>query len=246
MKFSALASLALAAVVQGHAIFQELSVNGARQGLLAGIRAPNQNNPVTSVSSGDITCGVVASRDSRVISVPAGARLGALYQHLIGGPQGSNDPDNPIAASHKGPVTAWLAKVNNAASDSHSNLQWFKIAEDAFDTGSRKWGVDRLLESGGWAYFNLPSCIAPGQYLLRVEVIALHNAYSSGGAQFYTSCAQIQVTGGGNFSPSTTQSFPGAYSQNDGSIVINIYGSSGQPDNNGRSYQAPGMRPINC
>jgi hypothetical protein len=34
--------------------------------------------------------------------VPAGARVGAWWQHVIGGPSGPNDQDNPIAASHKG------------------------------------------------------------------------------------------------------------------------------------------------
>jgi cellulase len=246
MKFSVLASLALATMVQGHAILQEISVNGARQGSLKGLRSPNNNNPVTSVSSSDIVCGQSGYKDSTVINVPAGARVGGWYQHVLGGPQGSNDPDNPIAASHKGPVTAWLAKVNNAASDSQSGLKWFKIGEDSFNTGSRKWGVDNLISNGGWVYFNIPQCVANGQYLLRIETLALHNAYSQGGAQFYTSCAQIQVTNGGNFSPSQTVSFPGGYSSNDGAIVTNIYGSSGQPDNNGQTYNAPGPRPISC
>jgi cellulase len=244
MKFSAIASLALAALVQGHAILQEISVNGNKQGQLQGLRAPNNNNPVQNVNSNDIVCGQGGYTNSKVIQVPAGASIGNYWQHLLGGPQGSNDPDNPIAASHKGPISAYLAKVNNAASDSHQGLKWFKISEDNLNNG--QWGVDRMLQGGGWHYFNLPQCIAPGQYLLRIELLALHSAGSSGGAQFYGSCAQIQVTGGGNFSPSSTVSFPGAYQQNDPAIVINIYGNAGQPNNNGRSYQAPGPRPISC
>ena len=31
----------------------------------------------------------------------------------------------------------------------------------------------------------IPSCLAPGDYLLRGELIALHGASSQGGAQFY-------------------------------------------------------------
>ncbi|KAK0385644.1 hypothetical protein NLU13_6821 [Sarocladium strictum] len=246
MKYSILNALALAVAVQGHAIFQELSVNGQRMGSLVGLRAPNQNNPVQDVTQSGITCGVVALKDSNVVTVPAGAKVGAWYQHVIGGAQYPGDVDNPIAASHKGPLTAWLTKVDNAASASHDNKQWFKVAEENFNTGSRKWAVDTLLSQDGWWYFTLPSCIAPGQYLLRVELIALHSAYSSKGAQFYTSCAQIQVTGSGNFSPGTTQTFPGAYQQNDPSIQLSIYGTSGGPDNNGKAYQAPGMRPITC
>ena len=98
--------------------------------------------------------------------------------------RGANDADNPIAASHKGPVIFYMAKVSNAASASASGLQWFKVAEDGLD-GSGNWAVDRMISNGGWTDFNVPSCVAPGQYLVRAEIIALHNAGSTGGAQFY-------------------------------------------------------------
>lgn len=63
------------------------------------------------------------------------------FQHTIGGPQGANDADNPIASSHKGPVIAYLAKVDNAATSSQTGLKWFKIGQDTFDTSTKKWGV---------------------------------------------------------------------------------------------------------
>lgn len=226
-------------------VLQKVSINGQEKGSLEGIRAPNNNNPVQSVSSNDLTCGQSGYKSNTVFSVSAGSQVGLWFQHVIGGPQGSNDPDNPIASSHKGPVTAWLAKVDNAASSSHNGLKWFKIWEDGFNTGSRKWGVDNLISNNGWVRFNIPSCVASGQYLLRAEILALHSAGSPGGAQFYSSCAQLSISGSGNLSPSTV-SFPGAYSSNDASIVISIYGSSGQPDNNGRSYTVPGPAPVRC
>lgn len=34
----------------------------------------------------------------------------------------------------------------------------------------------------------IPSDIAPGDYLLRAEVIALHTAGQANGAQFYVTC----------------------------------------------------------
>jgi len=61
---------------------------------------------------------------------------------------------------------------------------WFKIADDGLDS-SGKWGVDRLIANGGVQTITIPQCIAPGQYLLRGELIALHSASSQGGAQFY-------------------------------------------------------------
>lgn len=61
---------------------------------------------------------------------------------------------------------------------------WFKIAEDGLDS-SGKWGVDRLISNGGVQTVTIPQCIAPGQYLLRGELIALHGAQNAKGAQFY-------------------------------------------------------------
>ena len=61
---------------------------------------------------------------------------------------------------------------------------WFKIASDGLGSDG-KWGVDRLISNGGVQTITIPQCIAPGQYLLRGELIALHGASSSGGAQFY-------------------------------------------------------------
>lgn len=81
-------------------------------------------------------------------------------------------------------LTIYSAKVDNAASASGQGLKWFKIAEDGLD-GSGKWGVDRMIANGGWVDFQIPSCVAPGQYLLRTEIIALHSATQQGGAQFY-------------------------------------------------------------
>lgn len=61
-----------------------------------------------------------------------------------------------------------------------------------------------------------------GNYLLRVETIGLHVAQTYPGAQFYSSCVQINVTGGGSATP-TGVSFPGAYVGSDPGITINIY-----------------------
>lgn len=71
------------------------------------------NNPVTSVSGSSIICntGLKQPVSKDVVTIPAGAKVGAWFQHIIGGAQGANDPDNPIAASHKGPIMVYLAKV---------------------------------------------------------------------------------------------------------------------------------------
>jgi cellulase len=58
---------------------------------------------------------------------------------LLTPPRFANDPDHPIAKSHKGPAIFYMAKVSNAASASPSGLQWFKVSEDGLDS-SGNWG----------------------------------------------------------------------------------------------------------
>jgi cellulase len=102
------------------------------------------------------------------------------------------------------------------------------------------WAVDEMIANNGWHYFDMPSCVAPGQYLMRVELLALHSAGSPGGAQFYMECAQIEVTGSGTNTGSNMVSFPGAYPANHPGIVLSIYNMAG------KAYEIPGPRPITC
>ncbi|KAL2018993.1 hypothetical protein VTK56DRAFT_10218 [Thermocarpiscus australiensis] len=127
------------------------------------------------------------------------------------------------ALYHPGPLQFYLARVpdgQNINSWAGDGAVWFKIYEDQASYGSQiSWPSD------GKSSFpvTIPRCIRPGNYLLRVEQIALHVAQSPGGAQFYLSCAQLSVTGGGSTDPPNKVSFPGAYSATDPGILINIY-----------------------
>jgi len=71
--------------------------------------------------------------------------------------------------------------------------------------------------------FTIPKATPSGDYLARIEHIGLHAASQKNGAQFYLSCGQITVTGGGSGTPSPLVSFPGAYSASDPGILIQIY-----------------------
>lgn len=132
---------------------------------------------------------------------------------------------------------AYLKKVSDAKTDSGIGNGWFKISEDAFD-GS-KWGVDRLIANKGVQTITIPKCIAPGQYLLRGELIALHSASSSMGAQFYMECAQLNIVGGEASKTPATVAFPGSYKQNDAGILYNLYTGS-------KTYTSPGPAVFKC
>jgi Auxiliary Activity family 9 (formerly GH61) len=71
--------------------------------------------------------------------------------------------------------------------------------------------------------FTIPAAVPSGNYLIRFEHIGLHVASTVNGAQFYISCAQISITGGGNGTPSPLVAFPGAYSPTDPGLLIDIY-----------------------
>jgi hypothetical protein len=43
--------------------------------------------------------------------------------------------------------------------------QNIQVAQDGLSGGV--WGIDRMVSNKGWTYFTLPSCLAPGNYLLR-------------------------------------------------------------------------------
>ncbi|CAJ2512216.1 Uu.00g052310.m01.CDS01 [Anthostomella pinea] len=101
---------------------------------------------------------------------------------------------------------------------------WFKIFEIGYDASTKTWGNDLLNKNCGKQDVTIPADIAPGDYLLRAETIALHTASQANGAQFYMTCYQVTVTGGGSANPAGVK-FPGAYNANDPGIKIDIWGS---------------------
>ena len=78
---------------------------------------------------------------------------------------------------------------------------------------------------------NLPNNLAPGEYLVRHEIIALHLATTEGKAEFYPSCQQIKVGGSETGVPSDDEllSFPGAYSDTDPGIYTPNVRDSDEP-----------------
>jgi len=137
-------SLALAATsVNAHAFFHTGFVNGASQGHLFGVRAPQSNSPIQDVTSSAITCNnpLHSPVSSDVIEIAAGDKFGMQWNHNIEGPS-PGDGDDPIAPSHKGPVMVYMAKVDDASTANGAGLSWFKVAEEGLDTSTGKWGVD--------------------------------------------------------------------------------------------------------
>ncbi|KAF2198091.1 hypothetical protein GQ43DRAFT_379521 [Delitschia confertaspora ATCC 74209] len=218
----------LAATASAHYTFPSLIANGQATTQWQYVRKTTNyqsNGPVTDVTSNQIRCYELSPGTGapQTMTVAAGSTLGFTAQSSI---------------SHPGPLMFYMAKVpagKTAATWDGSGSVWFKIYEDApvISSGGMSWpsqGAQKVTVP-------IPSSLPSGDYLFRVEHIALHSAGSVGGAQFYISCAQVTVTGGGNGSPGPLVSFPGAYNANDPGIKINIYYPVPT------SYTPPGPRP---
>lgn len=92
-----------------------------------------------------------------------------------------------------------MSKVSDA-STADGSTGWFKIFENGWTKAGSvgdndNWGVKDLNKCCGKMDVKIPSDIPAGDYLLRAEVIALHTAGQSGGAQFYMSCCKCLSCG---------------------------------------------------
>ncbi|KAK0124138.1 hypothetical protein ONS95_009121 [Cadophora gregata] len=224
---SSLLFLASASSVLGHATWQQLWVDGVDQARTC-VREPLSNSPVSDVTSKDIVCNAGTAAVAGICAINAGGEVTVeMHQH------NSRDcAEEAIGGAHHGPVIVYMSKVDDATKADASAGTWFKVAEDGYDSATKKWADDLLNANCGKRTFTVPSDLATGDYLIRAEEIALHAAGSAGGAQFYMSCYQVHVEGTGSATP-TGVSFPGAYSATDPGILINIY-------NGVDVYQIPG------
>lgn len=116
-----------------------------------------------------------------------------------------------------------------------TKLEFFKIEEAGLLDNSKspgRWASDELMAANNTWTVNIPSDIAAGNYVLRHEIIALHNAMTDNGAQAYPQCINLKVTAGGSATP---KGIPATqfYKPTDPGILVNIF-------NNLRTYVIPG------
>lgn len=111
-----------------------------------------------------------------------------------------------------------MAQAPSTASEyDGSGQSWFKIKEigPTFEGDSATWDLEETY--GG----TLPASLPDGEYLLRVEQLAIHNPGAT--PQFFISCAQIRISGGGSGEPSPLVEIPGHISADDPGYTANIY-----------------------
>lgn len=132
----------------------------------------------------------------------------------------------PWPESHKGPVIDYLASCNGECETvDKTTLKFFKIGEEGLidgSTGPGNWASDKLIANSNKWVATIPSDIAPGNYVLRHEIIALHSAYDDNGAQNYPQCINLVVTGSGTAKPAGVLGTE-LYKRTDAGILVDIY-----------------------
>lgn len=227
---------ALLSPVLAHWNFESLIVNGQDTAPYQYVRrTKNSNGPIEDVKLSHMICNNGGIDDdvlaeTQTIEVAAGSQVGFRVRDVWG---------------HPGIQQVYMSKAPSTAKGYKGDGDWFKIYSLTTSNLTadpiwwapfvNNWGIQNFT-------FTLPAATPPGEYLLRAEGLALHNAGVDNGAQFYIGCAQIKVTGSGSGKPGPTVKFPGAYTGQEPGIKVGLWWPPL------RSYTAPGpaVWPNNC
>ncbi|KAL0944502.1 glycosyl hydrolase family 61 protein [Colletotrichum truncatum] len=192
-------------------------------------RSTNGWSPVANVTSLDMVCNEGGlNPDTMAKTKTAKVAPGDLVGFTVN-----------IEIGHPGPLAVYMSKAPNGvqAKDYKGDGDWFKVyamTVTAFDQQTIHWANYKYAQAIRNYTFELPHELPAGQYLMRAEHIGLHDAVEFGKAQFYISCAQLEVTGSGSGQPAPTVKIPGVYDGNEPGIKINLF--SPVPT----TYEAPG------
>jgi len=219
--FTILAALPL---VAAHGIVQDIKIdgksfkgNGVNGGpvVASGIRQVTAQDPIKGAKNPDVNCGTNSKPASMVLNVNPGSKMEFDWRTASGTPWPHDT----------GPMMTYMASCGPTTCDKFDSTKakWFKIDEvGKNDDGSWK---QKDLMKGALSSTTIPSNIAPGNYMVRHEIIALHLATNKGGAEFYVGCVQTNIGGSGTGAPKPEDlvSLPGAYSDTDPGILVDAY-----------------------
>ncbi|KAJ5625384.1 glycoside hydrolase 61 [Penicillium lagena] len=223
--------LLLAALVAGHGHISNIVINGVSYDgwdisvdpyetdppVVIAWETPNTSNGFImpdQYGTSDIICHLNATNAKGHAVVAAGDKVNLQWTVW---------PD-----THHGPVITYLANCGDSCETvDKTTLEFFKIdavglVDDSVVPGT--WGDDQLIANNNSWLVEIPPTIAPGYYVLRHELIALHGADAADGAQNYPQCISLQITGSGTDQPSGVLG-TALYSETDPGILVNIYAS---------------------
>ena len=113
---------------------------------------------------------------------------------------------NQFHPSHHGPIINYMAKCpGSCAKVDKTQLEFFKVSETGLESPEPSpgtWATDDMRDKQDLSWtVQVPPTLAPGNYVLRHELIALHDADKPDHAQNYPQCINLKVTGTGTDVP---------------------------------------------
>ncbi|ORY67496.1 family 61 putative glycoside hydrolase [Pseudomassariella vexata] len=165
-------------------------------------------NPIMTVSDAKMTCNGGTSAPISA-TIAAGENITAVWKQWT---------------HQQGPVMVWMYPCSDFNACDGKGKNWFKIDQVGLwgdVLNSNNWGTALVYKDLKYSS-QIPKNIKPGKYLIRHELLALHQANTP---QFYPECAQIEVTGSGTAVPSGAflTSIPGYAAQSDPGVMVDIY-----------------------
>ncbi|KAF1979827.1 glycoside hydrolase [Bimuria novae-zelandiae CBS 107.79] len=154
--------------------------------------------------------------------------------------------DQAWPVGHHGPILSYLASCNGpCANVDMAALKFVKLEERGWINGSTyqegyRASDDLIAHNGSWTV-RIPPKLAPGEYVLRHEIIALHVAftstgpYSLDGAEFYPQCVSLKVEGSGTKTITDGVDSRSLYKGDEPGLTLNIHSTPDHAD-----YTIPG------
>lgn len=181
-----------------------------------GWQADNLDNGFVEPSrfgSADIVCHKLGKSNGAYVAVKPGSKVTFQWDTW------------PV--SHAGPVQEYIAPCNgDCGSVTPTSLRWTKVQSSAYKSGSNpgNWVTDDLIKNNFSWDLTIPN-LAPGKYVVRHEIIALHAAGQPNGAQAYPQCINIEVGGSGTVKLDGGVPATSFYKATDPGIVFSLYRS---------------------
>ncbi|KAH9908522.1 glycosyl hydrolase family 61-domain-containing protein [Xylariomycetidae sp. FL2044] len=218
----------LPSLASAHYYFPHLVVDGVSSDEYEYVRRSTQGfQPhfgFDILSSDDLRCNTGAQANAastKVATVKAGDTIG-LATNLA------------AKIEHPGPIQVYMSRATNDDVQSYDGSgDWFKIYELGATFPMEGSGENWLVWGKSQIDFEIPAEVPAGQYLVRIEHIALHRP---SGTEFYMNCAQVEVTNdAAGLEAADTIQFPGGYTSSDPGFSPNFSIYSGAT-----SYDFPG------
>ncbi|KAF2751515.1 lytic polysaccharide monooxygenase [Sporormia fimetaria CBS 119925] len=194
--------------------------------------------PPNALNTYDIICGKGSRAAKTAASIDAGSTLTVKWWQA----------GQPFPNTHWGPIVDYIAPCNGScASVDPEDLEFVKIAEKGWIKPGiypeGYWATSELVDRNGTWPIRIPEELAPGEYVVRHELIALHVAYEAigkgpyakVGAEFYPQCVSVLVGGSGGKMVTGGVPARDLYKGSEPGLAIDIHGTDEHSD-----YVIPG------